>query len=223
MENNKQSLDFVKSMIQDIIDNIDNKLVEFLKPLYFNPNLQSWSVPIDGEYLLSFRDQITQTDEYINLKHQCKKRNLNLNLSEDLKYIDDKSKVHSLAPSMDNYYLCFEKLMPEPEYFSLEKFRCYIQNDNIYSVKGECGFRVFNKTEALKIEKNFKYREDEIEDEYRQIMEFEDRWLSKYCHSNKCRLVDIYVLTREEDLEWQHFSAVGTEEVRYLFEKNNKY
>ena len=86
MENNKQNLDFIKSMIQDIIDNIDNKLVEFLKPLYFNPNLQSWSVPIDGEYLLSFRDQITQTDEYINLKHQCKKRNLDLGLSEDLKY-----------------------------------------------------------------------------------------------------------------------------------------
>ena len=53
MENNKQNLDFIKSMIQDIIDNIDNKLVEFLKPLYFNPNFQSWSVPIDSEYFSS--------------------------------------------------------------------------------------------------------------------------------------------------------------------------
>ncbi len=207
---NQDALDKNLSEIEVFASNLDNNLKDLKKPLNFENNLNGWLFELSYSFIPAMGDfeefdkTIEKSDIFLNLKTQCDNRNLKLVLYPELQINDH---IHAFAPSTTKYSLLFSEIKPSPYYFS----------KTILWKKGY----VYEQEDAVKLQKEYHTREDDLPDVYMKIMTDESTFLTNFCRNNNCRLVD-KMITRDienfenEDLSWVFQDSV---EIRYLFER----
>ena len=207
---NQDALDKNLSEIEVFLSDLDKNLENLKKPQNFENNLNGWLfelsysfMPVMGDFE-EFDKTIEKSEIFINLKTQCNKRNIKLALYPDLQINDH---VHILAPSTTKYSLLFSDIKPTPHYFS----------KTILWRKGY----VYKQEDAVKLQKEYYAREDDLPDVYMEIMTDESTFLTNFCRDNNCRLVDTMITRDIENFDNENFSWVfqDTVEIRYLFEQ----